>query len=180
METFHWGPTGAGLIFVALSVPSLAGVQIGKAVDRIGVRIIGAVSFLGAACALILMRLVTKGTIEHIILQVFLLLLLGLAVVCIEISTMTEVSQVIGDYESRFPGSFGDKSPVAQAYALFNMAFAGGQLLGPIMAGGIRVHGGWGTMTLVLGLLCAVVAAPFGLFSGVQPRATETESDTTV
>jgi hypothetical protein len=55
---------------------------------------------------------------------------------------MTEASQVVGDYESENPGAFGEKSPVAQTYALFNMAFAGGQLLGPILAGGLRVRAG--------------------------------------
>lgn len=93
---------------------------------------------------------------------------------------MTEVFQVIEDHEAEFPGVFGEKSPVAQAYALFNMAFAAGQLLGPILAGGVRVQAGWGVMTLVLGLLCGVTAVPIALFSGRKVRVAEAPLETGV
>lgn len=166
METFHWSSSGAGLIFVASSVPSFAGVPIGKAVSRFGGRIPGTAAFLVAAGTWILMRLVDHNTTAQIILLIGLLLILGLAIVTLEVTAMTEVFQVIEDYEAEFPGVFGEKSPVAQSYALFNMAFAGGQLLGPILSGFIRVRAGWGVMTLVLGLLCGVTAVPIGVFGG--------------
>ncbi|KAJ6006673.1 hypothetical protein N7451_004617 [Penicillium sp. IBT 35674x] len=176
METFAWTPKGAGLIFLALTVPSFAGVQLGKLIDSMGVRILGVISFAACCCAWILMRLVTENSPGHIALLVVLLLILGLTIVTIEIISMMEVSQVITDYEAEFPGVFGEKSPIAQAYALFNMSFAAGQLVGPIMAGPIRVNGGWGTMTLVLGLLAGVTAIPFGLFSGSPRKTVQTES----
>jgi MFS family permease len=90
---------------------------------------------------------------------------------------MTEASQVVGDYEIENPGAFGEKSPVAQTYALLNMAFAGGQLLGPILAGAMRVRAGWAAMTLVLGVLCAVTAVPIGLLSGAWPKRVEVEAE---
>lgn len=180
METFHWSSAGAGLIFVASCVPSFAGVYIGKAISRFGGRIPGAVAFLAASGAWILMRLVENNTTGQIVLLVNLLLVLGLAIVTIEVTAMTEVFQVIEDYEAEFPGVFGEKSPVAQAYALFNMAFAAGQLLGPILAGGVRVQAGWGVMTLVLGLLCGVTAVPIALFSGRKVRVAEAPLETGV
>ncbi|KAJ6172311.1 hypothetical protein N7470_001378 [Penicillium chermesinum] len=180
METFHWSSGGAGLIFIASSVPSLAGVYIGKGIERAGNRIPGVSALLGCAAAWILMRLVTDNTIPQVVLLISLLLLMGLGIVVIEIISMTEVSLIIDDYETRFPGIFGDKSPVAQAYAMFNMAYAGGQLLGPILAGGVRVQAGWGTMTLVLGLVCAVTALPVGLWGGPPPVSPEVESDNRV
>ncbi|KAJ6103350.1 hypothetical protein N7486_005777 [Penicillium sp. IBT 16267x] len=176
MELFAWTPKGAGIIFLALTIPSFAGVQIGKLIDSVGVRILGAISFAACCCAWILMRLVTENSPGHIALLVVLLLILGLTIVTIEIVAMMEVSQVITDYEAEFPGVFGEKSPIAQAYALFNMSFAAGQLLGPMMAGPIRVNAGWGIMTLVLGLLAGVTAIPFGLFSGSPRKMSETES----
>jgi MFS family permease len=177
METFGWSSGGAGLIFVASSIPSFAGVLIGKFIDRIGVRIPAAIAFSASACVWILMRFVNKNTNADIILLTALLFILGLAVVTIEVTAMTEASQVVGDYESENPGAFGEKSPVAQTYALFNMAFAGGQLLGPILAGGLRVRAGWAAMTLVLGVLCAVTAVPIGLFSGALPKRVEVEAE---
>jgi MFS family permease len=177
METFGWSSSGAGLIFIASSVPSFAGVYIGKAIPRLGIRILGTAAFLLASSCWILMRLVESYTTLHIILLISLLLLLGLAIVTIEVVSMTEVFQVIEDFELEFPGAFGEKSPVAQAYALFNMAFAGGQLLGPILAGGMRVHAGWSAMTLVLGALCGVTALPIALFGGANWQAGQVESE---
>ncbi|CAI7578625.1 unnamed protein product [Penicillium pancosmium] len=177
MQTFGWSSGGAGLIFVASSIPSFAGVLIGKLIDRIGVRIPAAAAFSASACAWILMRLVNKNTTADIILLTALLFILGLAAVTVEIIAMTEASQVVGDYEIENPGAFGEKSPVAQTYALLNMAFAGGQLLGPILAGAMRVRAGWAAMTLVLGVLCAVTAVPIGLFSGAWPKRVEIEAE---
>lgn len=170
MDTFDWSSGGIGLALVVLSVPSFAGVHIGKAINKVGVHILSASGFTAASVSWFLMALVRKNTPEDIALLMSLLLLLGLAIVTIEVTAMTEVSQVISDHEEQSPGIFGDKSPVAQTYALFNMAFAGGQLLGPLLAGYLRVQAGWTVMTLVLGLVCGLTAIVLGLFSGPRRR----------
>ncbi|KAJ5647292.1 hypothetical protein N7490_003664 [Penicillium lividum] len=172
MDTFGWTTSGAGLVLVALSVPSFAGVQIGMLVDRAGVRTLGTIGFVIGSCGWLLLRLVTDNSVGQVVLLVSLLLILGVSFVITEICAMTEVSQVIGDYESENPGAFGEKSPVAQAYAFFNMSFAGGQLLGPLIAGAIRVNAGWSTMTLVLGILAGLSAIPIAFFSGPPRRVT--------
>ncbi|KAJ5097642.1 hypothetical protein N7456_008363 [Penicillium angulare] len=169
MQTFNWGSTGAGLIFLAVSVPTFFGVYIGEAMDRIGVRILGSTAFAAGSICWILMRFVTSNSTEHIVLLVILLFCLGLAFATIEIASMTEVAGIIDDYETEHPGAFGGKSPIAQGYAMFNMAFAGGQLVGPLIAAALRVHAGWSAMTLVLGVICGVVAIPVGLFIGPRP-----------
>lgn len=120
------------------------------------------------------MCLINHDTTGEIVSLVSLILLLGLAICVIEVAVMTEVFEVIEDYEAEFPGAFGEKSPVAQAYALFNMAFASGQLLGPILAGGIRVRAGWGLMTLVLGFICGVTAVLIAMF-GVRKKRVQDE-----
>ncbi|OKP11573.1 hypothetical protein PENSUB_2875 [Penicillium subrubescens] len=170
MDTFKWSSSGAGLIFATTAIPSFAGVYVGKLISRFGARIPGTIAFVIATISWIAMRFVNSNTATDVTLLVALLLLQGVSIVFVEITAMTEVSQVVGDYEIEFPGAFGDKSPVAQAYALFNMAFAGGQLLGPILAGGIRVWAGWNTMTLIIGLVCGLTAIPMGLFSGAPLR----------
>lgn len=93
----------------------------------------------------------------------------------VQIVGMTEVFQVIGDTEAQSPGIFGDKGPMAQAYALSNMAFAAGQLFGPLLAGLLRVHVGWGGMTLVLAIVCVLSAVPIRIFSGTRSGANQTE-----
>ncbi|CAG8938921.1 unnamed protein product [Penicillium salamii] len=178
IETFGWSSSGAGLIFIALSVPSFAGVQIGKVVDHLGVRTVGTFSFLLGACGWGLMRFVTDNTIAHVVLLILLLFILGLSITTAEICAMIEVSQVVDDYEAENPGAFGDKSPIAQSYALFNMAFAGGQLLGPLIAGTIRVNAGWGVMTLVLAIASGATALLFAFLGGPQQKANEAEPET--
>lgn len=123
------------------------------------------------------MRLVDHNTIGQIILLVTLLLVLGLTIVTNEITAMTEVFQVIEDYEAEFPGSFGERGPVAQGYALFNMAFAAGQLLGPILAGGLKVKAGWGAETSIIGILYGVTALPMAFLSGRRSRGSCCEND---
>ncbi|CEJ57617.1 hypothetical protein PMG11_06305 [Penicillium brasilianum] len=173
METFKWSSSGAGLIFATTAIPSFAGVYVGKLISRTGARIPGLFAFTIAAISWISMRFVTNDTAGSITLLIILLLVQGLSIVFVEITAMTEVFKVVDDHEIEFPGAFGERSPVAQAYALFNMAFAGGQLLGPILAGGIRVWAGWNTMTLVIGLVCGLTAIPMGLYSGAPLRDTE-------
>ena len=58
---------------------------------------------------------------------------------------------------------------MARAYSLFNMAFARGQFLGPILGGFVKVRCGWQGMSLVLGLLCFLAEIPVALFSGRRP-----------
>lgn len=125
----------------------------------------------------ILLRLVDHNSTGQIILLISLLVVLGLTIVTTEITAMTEVFQVIEDYEAEFPGSFGERGPVAQGYGLFNMAFAGGQLLGPMLAGGLRVKAGWGAETLVIALVYGVTALPTAFLSGRRSRESLGEND---
>lgn len=175
MKTFNWSSSGAGLIFVVGALPSAGGVYIGKAINRTGARIPYIFCFLLAAVCWICLRFVERKRIFEIVLLVILLFLQGFCIAAIEITATTEVSQAASKFEARYPGAFGDTSPVGQSYGLFNMAFAGGQLIGPVLAGGIRVSAGWKMMTLVLGLLCVVAAVVLGSFSA--PGVTEGEEE---
>lgn len=123
------------------------------------------------------MRLVDHNTTSQIILLTMLLIVLGLTIVTNEIAAMTEVFQVIEDYEAEFPGSFGERGPIAQGYALFNMAFAGAQLVGPVLAGGLKMKAGWGVETLVIGLVYGVTALPVAFLSGSRNRKPLGEND---
>jgi MFS family permease len=83
---------------------------------------------------------------------------------------MAEISSVVEAKEKSMltrghPG-FGKGGAYAQAYALFNVAFAGGCMVGPLLAGFIVEDRGWATMALVLGLLSAIAAVPTCLWLG--------------
>ncbi|KAJ6007651.1 hypothetical protein N7540_011627 [Penicillium herquei] len=173
MDTFHWTSAGAGLIFVVPSIPSFAGVYVGRLHSRIGPQIPGAAAFLLAAVTWMLMPLIKHDNTYDATFLVVLLLFKGLAVCTIQLVAMTEVFHVIEAYEADFPGAFGEKSPIAQGYALFNMAMAAGQLLGPLLAGSIKIHAGWGAMSMAMGLICGLASMPFILWSGKASKSKE-------
>ncbi|KAJ5737526.1 uncharacterized protein N7483_002651 [Penicillium malachiteum] len=173
MDTFQWTSAGAGLIFVVPSIPSFAGVYVGRLHSRIGPQIPGAAAFLLAAVTWMLMPLIKHNNTYDATFLVVLLLFKGLAVCTIQLVAMTEVFHVIEAYEAEFPGAFGEKSPIAQGYALFNMAMAAGQLLGPLLAGLIKIHAGWGAMSMAMGLICGLASMPFILWSGKASKSKE-------
>lgn len=177
MKTFHWSPSGAGLIFLSLSLPSVAGFYAGKSVDRFGARRPGQIAMSLSGLALFFLRFVQIDRLADKVLLVGLLAVLGLGITILQIIGMTEVFEVIGDSEAQTPGIFGDKSPMAQGYALFNMAFAAGQLFGPLLAGFLRVHAGWKGMTLTFGIICALATVPITIFSGTRRNTTEVQGD---
>lgn len=75
--TFGWNPTGAGLIFLADAIPSIASPLAGIVSDKFGPRWIAASSFMLMGCLLALLRLVTHDTIGQIILLCGLVTLVG-------------------------------------------------------------------------------------------------------
>jgi MFS family permease len=83
---------------------------------------------------------------------------------------MAEISGVVETKEKTMLASgragFGPGGAYAQAYGLFNMAFAGGCMVGPLLAGFIVEDKGWAIMALVLGILSAITAVPACLWLG--------------
>lgn len=178
MQTFNWSTTGAGLIFIALYVSGFAGAYINKIISQAGPRVSGATAFMLVANTWILMRLVEQNTTEDLVLLVGLLTLLGMAISTIEIIAMAEIFRAIDDHEKDTPEAL--DSLVPRAYALFHIAFAGGQLLGPTLAGLLEVYAGWATMTTTLGLLCGFMLVIVLRFGQKQLDTTATERNVSV
>ena len=130
MDTFHWSSTGSGLIFFFLSIPSFAGIWLGRLVDRYDNNQSAPIGFSIIAVALVCLRFVDQNTLANQTLLAGLLIVIGLIVVILEITASTEVLQVVEDEEKENPGVFGSKPPVAQSYALLNMCYAWGRSLG--------------------------------------------------
>lgn len=169
-ETFHWSPGGAGLIFLAMCVPSLSGALVGMIVDKYGGRIISTIAFVFATTVLILLRLVQHAVPSEHALLIILLVILDLSFTAASLASMTEIFEVVNSADAtQASAAKGRVNPVAQGYALLNMAFAGGQLLGPILGGFLKAHAGWKVMTLVLGLMSAVAAIVVAFFMGKRP-----------
>ncbi|MCJ1398388.1 hypothetical protein MMC11_001586 [Xylographa trunciseda] len=164
--TFGWTSTGAGLLFLPLIIPSFAAPLIGFLADRHGPRYLAAAGFLLAAPPLILLRLVAADTVAQKVLLCALLALVGFGLATAMVPLMAEVTYVVEAKERKTPGCFGDRGAYAQAYALFNVFFAAGTLIGPIWGGFVVGRAGWGVMTLTLGLLAVVTSVPAVVFTG--------------
>jgi MFS family permease len=163
-NVFGWTSTGAGLLFLPIVIPGFLSPIFGWLSDKYGGRYFVTVGFLCACPPLICLRFIDENSIKDKVLLCALLALTGLFLGLTFPSVMAEISNVVEAKEKNMlakghPG-FGSGGAYAQAYALFNVAFAGGCMIGPLAAGFIVEDRGWATMTWVLGLLAAVAAVP--------------------
>ncbi|EFQ96941.1 hypothetical protein MGYG_08866 [Nannizzia gypsea CBS 118893] len=166
MEKFHWSSGGAGLIFMVPAIASFSTIYIAALASKIGHRIVAAAAFILAGVSCFTMQLVQQNTTNDKVLLAGILFVLGACIATAEMIAMTEVLYAIEDHEADFPGTFGATLPIAQAYALFNMALAAGQLLGPVVMGVIRVHAGWLGLTVTLGVCSVLMSLPYVLIRG--------------
>ena len=175
-NTFGWSSTGAGLIFLAVVIPTFVAPLIGFLSDRYGPRWFAAAGFLLITPFLVLLRYVTHNSLNQKVLLCALLAFIGLCDALVFAPITAEITYVVEAKERKRPGLYGSNGAMAQAYGLFNMAWAGGALVGPILAGMVNETAGWGTMAWALGLLSFVTAFPTAIWTGgpitrpVRPR----------
>ncbi|KAL9636208.1 MAG: hypothetical protein Q9204_002346 [Flavoplaca sp. TL-2023a] len=180
-KIFGWQSLGAGLIFLPLVLPSFLAPVVGAFSDRYGSRLPTSIGFLLATPFLVLLRLVDHGGRSQVVILCVLLACLGVALTIVMTPLLAEVAYILEAKEKHHPGLFGQKGAYAQAYGLFNCAFAGGMLVGPLLAGALVDEQGWGTMCLTLGVLSVVSVIPALLFTngwiGKKWKRRKTEGD---
>ncbi|OAL31744.1 hypothetical protein AYO20_08137 [Fonsecaea nubica] len=165
-QVFGWDSLGAGLTFLALIVPGFAGPWIGHLTDKYGPRWIAASGLLLSVPFWVLLRLVDHDTVGQAVLLCALLVLLGAATALLLTSLMAEFSKVCDAKVRQEPDVFAGKSAYAQSYGIFNVSWAGGSLLGPLVSAAVKNASGWKTMTWTMALWCAVGILPTVLYSG--------------
>ncbi|KAL1612907.1 hypothetical protein SLS60_001137 [Paraconiothyrium brasiliense] len=163
-DIFHWTSTGAALLFLPIVIPSFLGPIFGWLSDKYGGRYLATLGFLFACPPLVSLRYIDSNTINDKVLICALLFLVGLSLTMTFPPIMAEISAVVEAKEKKMIASgmpgYGPGGAYAQAYALFNMAFAAGCTLGPLLAGFLVAQQGWSTMAWILGVLSAVAAVP--------------------
>lgn len=174
---FHWNSLGAGLIFLPITMASLFSPLVGWWIDRRGPRLAATLAFLTAAPFFVLLRLIVNDRFGIKAGFSVMLFAIGFNLALALPPVMAETSAVVVEIEQARPGIFGEKGAMAQAYALFNLAFAGGCLVGPVWGGMINERAGWGTMSWTLGLLSFTTAFPvFALVGGPVWRKKKDDS----
>jgi MFS family permease len=165
-RVFAWDSTGAGLIFLAIVIPTFGAPVVGALSDRYGPRWPTVAGFLLSLPFWVLLRFVTENTIQHKVLFCALLALIGVCLTFVMSPLMAEITYVVEAKERKNPGIFGKSGAYAQAYGLFVTAFAAGTLIGPLWGGMVEQKAGWGTLTWTLGLLSAASAVPALIWTG--------------
>jgi MFS family permease len=169
-NVFGWTSTGAGLLFLLIIIPGFLAPLFGWLSDKFGGRYFVTVGFLCASPPLVCLRFVDENSMKDKILLCALLAITGLFLALTFPPIMAEISSVVEAKEksmlARGHQGFGSGGAYAQAYALFNVAFAGGCMAGPLLAGFIVEDRGWTTMAWVLGLISAIAAVPALLWLG--------------
>ena len=170
-RTFNWYSTGAGLLFLPILAPQLLSPLPGWVSDRYGAKYPTAVGFLLTLPGFVMLRFVSHNTVSQVVLMCGLLALIGLDLTLAFTPLMAEVAYVVEAAEKARPGVYGAKGAYAQAYGLYNVAWAAGQLVGPIWSGYVELEAGWGTMAWSLGALGGLTVVPTLLYMGPSSHA---------
>lgn len=111
----------------------------------------------------ILFQIVKTNTVEDQVMLYILLFLAGVASILQNVALMVMVNDVAEQVEQKHPGIFGKQGGTGRAYGFFNVAWSGGQVVGPLFAGFLAEQGGWAMMVTVFGGLSGVTAVLVGL-----------------
>ena len=164
--TFGWDSTAAGLIFLPITLTAFLSPIVGGGVDKYGPRWFVVAGFFSLSPFEIAMGLVNQNTLVQKILLCVLLSMIGICFDLMIPPLLVEVTAVTVAKEESHPGIFGKGGAMAQAYGLFNLAWALGSLIGPLWAGFTNQAFGWKVMAWSLALLSFVAAPPMGTWIG--------------
>lgn len=161
-----------GLVYLAIAFPPFFICPLsGWMSDTFGPKVPAFIGMTFAIPFLLLLRLPTGTGQTDVPQAVLICSLLTL------LSTYNRLDELIVDVALNFvtTPSMGEISYIskehgsgqhAQAYALWNMAFSGGFLVGPLCGGFITKAKGWDTMVTTLGVLAIISVPPIILWTG--------------
>lgn len=167
LELWDFSALSSGLLYGALVLPSLFLASVtGYWIDTRGTKSVAILGILLIIPFLILLRLpnATDPRSGQIALMAVLLALTGTAMTLFP--TLVEVAQAVEEREKLAPGTFGRGGGFAQAYALFNIAFSSGTLVGPLIGGKIKEEKSWGRMLICLAAVAASSLIPTAIWTG--------------
>ncbi|OAT08046.1 MFS multidrug transporter [Blastomyces gilchristii SLH14081] len=164
-STFHWDSAGAGLVFLAVLIPTFISPAIGWLADKHGTRWYVAIGYLLTTIPVILLRIVTQNTLYNKIVFCVLLAFSGGLAMLFEVPVQIEIVLSVEEKMRENAAHYGEQGAYAQAFGLGNLTYALGLIIGPLWSGYAVEGAGWGVVTLTLGIMCCVSAVPAAIWT---------------
>lgn len=166
---YQWDPINAGIIYLTLGIPGLAGPLVGALGDRIGPKWLATGGIGSTAVFLTLLAFTTEPLLDRPVVLVLVLTAIGTStwqpeimlhkltkhsqgtsLVFFATPVAAEMSAVVDQLQKDEPRI---GPGYAQAYGLLNCANAVGCLVGPVFNGALIDRYGWRVMNLALAIL---------------------------
>ena len=163
---FGFNSKDVGLIYLFLMLAYFSAPFVGTLCDRIGAKALVTTGFVLLTPSWILLQLVNHDSFDQIVLLCILLTTIGIALNLIIAPVYTEAKATVDEIQEEEVGIFGEKGAYAMGFALMNMAYAVGSLLGPILGSLLMERIGWQRSTLLVGILCGLCIFPSVYFLG--------------
>ncbi|EEH48243.2 uncharacterized protein PADG_04327 [Paracoccidioides brasiliensis Pb18] len=163
---FNWDSFGAGLVFLALLIPTFISPAIGRLADKHGPRWYVAVGYVLTMIPVVLLRIVTRNTLHDKVVFCVLLAFCGAFCMFFEVPIHVEIMLSVEEKMRQNPKYYGEKGAYAQAFGLGNLMYALGLIVGPLWGGYVVESAGWEVMTLSLGVMCCAGAVPAAICTG--------------
>lgn len=154
-NTFQWDSLASGLIFLCLFVPDLFSPLIGFVSDKLGVVYLAVPAFLCMVPLFVSLRFVDVNDLDAKVLLVALLTLIGFGLSFAETPLLAELDHAVEDDLEQDA-----RRSEAHTYALYMMAYALGQIAGPLLSGLLHAYTDWAIAVAVLAAWSGFAAIP--------------------
>lgn len=152
---FNFNSLNVGIILLFLMLSTFSAPFIGALSDKVGAKATVTAGFISLTPSFILLRLVNHNGFSQIVLLCVLLFAIGIALNLVLTPVFTEAKAAVDEVQEEQPGVFGEKPAYAMSFALMNMAYAAGSLVGPLLGSFLVERIGWQSFTLLVGIACA-------------------------
>ncbi|KAI4267554.1 MAG: hypothetical protein L6R38_008203 [Xanthoria sp. 2 TBL-2021] len=165
-RTFGWDSQGVGLIFLALTVPALAGAAFGAVSDRYGPKRVSLSGFVIASVSLALLALVRDDSNAAKAGLTVLLFTLGTGMNLILTPLAADMLYEANIIEEQYPDVFGDAGTYALVYSFLCVAFGLATSVGPAWSGFMFEDINWAAAMISLVAFCLLGGVGVFFYTG--------------